>query len=329
MRLILTGNVFDVKNHIALAGLIHRGLSKRCYIEVSETDSELYRLWAESQDRRTLTTWHTLLDWSLRDQAYFRSQPVIVDDSQADDWTVSPPRANLSTAIHVVDAPFHILLENGRYDSAFLFAMATPAQRDLIVRLVEQHRIILDGSGGIGELRKRVEDQISAYPYRSVRFWALFDSDAAVPGSLSTEATLTQRACSAANIPHHVLARRAIENYLPKGALYDWANDNRRDAKERRARVDAFYRLSSIQRAHFHLKAGFTDLSAEPERSLFAGVKDADRATLSGGVGKKIAELYGSMDIDRMREFVEKEGCDHELRPSIAQLVEMLRVPNG
>ncbi|MGE7199475.1 hypothetical protein [Brevundimonas naejangsanensis] len=189
--------------------------------------------------------------------------------------------------------------------------------------------MIFDGGGGIGDLRKKVEDQVSAHPYRSVRYWALFDSDAPAPGIRSTEATLAANACVKSGIKHHVLDRRAIENYLPKGALYDWVSETPRKAAERRKKADAFYRLSPDQRAHFHVKSGFTKPPCEHERSLFKEVSELDRATLASGVGKKVAELYGTMDPRRLRSFVEKEGSDKELRPAIAELIEMLRVPNG
>lgn len=329
MRAVLRPAVFDPKNNIALSGLLHRALTKRCYVEVMDEHHPRYLGWLNSQDRNVQSTWRTLLDWNLRDKSTFRVKSVCVDDTDVDLWNSSPPCANLGSLIEVLDAPFHILLENGRNDSAFLLAMASSPNRGLIEKLYQDHRVLFDGAGGLGELRKIVEEQVSRHPYRSLRYWALFDSDASAPGRMSAEAALTASACRKAGIPHHVLARRAIENYLPKGALYDWVNENRRDRKDRQRRVDAYYRLNETQRAHFHLKAGLPTEPSEIERGIYSDVSREDWLILSDGVGKRVAELYGTQEPKRLRAFVEKEGADSELHSPIAELIELLRVPNG
>lgn len=328
MRLVLRSSVFSQENSIALSGLLHRAMVKRFYLDVEDLRNDKYEKWIAGQSNYFRSAWQTLIDWSSKDVASFKIKTVIVDELQRTDWSSATPISNLQDAIDMIDVPFLILLENGRNDSNFLLAMCSKEQRSLINRLVETRRVMFHGGGGIGELRKIIQEQIAIIPFKKVRHWAMFDSDAAVPGVISSEAQLTKAACILADIGHHVLERRAIENYLPKGALYDWASGGR-GAAGRREFVNAFYELDGSQRSHFHMKSGPANPLTADEQTLYAGVDPNIWRALQSGFGSKIAELYGTMDIDRLHSFVEKEGVNSELRQPLDELTQFLRVPHG
>jgi hypothetical protein len=265
----------------------------------------------------------------VRDGALHRIGAFEVANVAASDWEATPPRLTVADALLLVDTPFRVMMENGRGDRAFLLSMATPAQRQFLEYLERTDQLIFQGEGGLGELRAVVREHVTPKAHRRLTHWVLFDSDAPAPTCPSRDATLTAELCTAVGVPFHMLERRAIENYLPKWALYLWAQSSHYEAAARRQTLDAFFRLSPHQRHHFHMKAGFSTNPKAPEGALFATVPDADRAILSGGVGRKVADLFATSDKEKLRYHIEKDGCASELAGSLAKLIELLRVPYG
>ncbi|RZI99253.1 MAG: hypothetical protein EON90_12330 [Brevundimonas sp.] len=330
MRLVLTDSLFQAADDLEVLGLLHRALGRRCYLAVRSPQADAYLRWHQALTPARREAWDRQLEWTLRDGAVHRIRSVEVVADGFCDWTASPVRLTAAEATRLVDLPFYILLENSRYDRAFLLALAPPAHRPLLERLEAEGRIVFRGVGGLNELRLVVEQQIAPRAERRLSHWALFDSDAAAPGLASADAISVSETCQAADVPFHMLERRAIENYVPTGALYDWADAGYRTAKARRHLLSALFSLTPAQRHHFHFKSGFSAAPTQQEQELYADVPSAIRATLENGIsGAEIGRLFHNDLRGRIRAQVDKEGAGAELAPSLARLMELLRVPHG
>lgn len=133
MKLVLTDSLFQTGDDLSVLALLQRSLAKRCYIQVRSPRSHVYLHWRDALSKARQRAWDTQLEWTDRDSAVYRLATVEVVDGAVSDWTTSPPKLSPSDALNLVDTPFKILLENGRYDRAFLLAMtpsAHPSWRD-------------------------------------------------------------------------------------------------------------------------------------------------------------------------------------------------------
>lgn len=185
---------------------------------------------------------------------------------------------------------FYIYVENGRADKRFIYSLLPPEIRRDLQHQVKVGAITFENAGGITELAKKIVDDSNSRARLSLRAFALFDSDALVPGVPSKDALDAQRVCKALKIPHHCLSKRAIENYIPDDALLSYAEtaptEDQRNRRKRLAR--AVSRLSDDQRSHFHMKDGFS----APHGHQYSTLPAADRMTLSTGFGSHLSDCY-------------------------------------
>lgn len=328
MRLIIQDEAFIEADDLAITSLVHKGLSKKCYISVPHPGGQ-FTAWCARVDAKIVTAIETLTEWDLLDAAMFRTVTIHVGAATDDAWFAQPPRISVAQALELVETPFRILLENGRYDKAFLLAMCGDDDHDLLVRLEREKRLMFIGPGGIDELREVVRETYSGEKGRHIRCWAMFDCDAASPGAYSSAALATAGVCDEADIACHMLQRRAIENYLPNGTLNTWAYSSASTKLERIPKVEALFRLTADQRSHYHMKNGLSEKPTDEEALLFGGVPQQDRDLLTEGFGRKLSDLYREIPRDKLRRHIRAGQTDVELAAPIAKLVEMLRVPHG
>jgi hypothetical protein len=238
---------------------------------------------------------------SQQSAARERLDRVVIATLDPTDWTASPPRVGPEALIPLLHQPLTILVENEVNDGAFLKAVGFGFDRDAFLTCLDKGRIRFDHAGGSSMsdlIRTRGQDRARAF-----RMWAMFDSDALVPGEPSAEARIKSKAARSVGIQPHMLQRRAIENYLPHHELDEATPYNHKDITRRKT-VGAFGRLQATQRAHYNLKGGFradharlqpgsTDAGHRPAvDALYADVTAKDRAALAHGFGKDIAELF-------------------------------------
>lgn len=329
MRFILQDEAFADPDDFAITSLVQKGLSKKCYISAPHANSKHFAAWSSGVDPKILTAIRTLTEWDLLDATVFRTTTVHIGSAVDNAWFSQPPRISIAQALELAETPFRVLLENGRYDKAFLLAMCDDDDHDLLVRLESQKRLMFIGPGGIDELREVVRETYGVEKGRHLRCWAMFDCDAPSPGAYSKAALATAEACDDADIPRHMLQRRAIENYLPNGTLNTWAYDSPTAKTVRLQKVEAVARLTPDQRAHYHMKQGFPTNPTEAETLLFADLTDADRTLLAEGLGKRLSDLYREVQREKLRRHIRAGQTEVELAAPIAKLVEMLRVPHG
>lgn len=329
MRIVIEDDAFRDADDLTLTSLIQKAISKKCYLSVRNENGKYFTRWRENASNAAISALDTAQAWDLFDASVFRTITVIVGNSNDRSWFSHPPRISLSETLALIETPFRILLENGRYDRAFLLAMCSDDDHDLLLRLESERRLAFVGAGGIDELRELVNETYSRESVRHLRCWALFDSDAPSPGAVSKSACDTGQALDEAEIPKHMLQRRAIENYIPNGTLGVWAYSAPGSRKERVAKLEALARMTPDQRAHYHMKSGFSPTPTAGEEALFKNLSDPDRVALKDGIGKKLSDLYREVERDKLRRHIKADRSDVELTGPITSLIEMLRVPHG
>lgn len=238
---------------------------------------------------------------SLQSAARETVDRVVIATLDATDWTASPPRLGPEELVALLHQPLTILVEHEVNDGAFLKAVGFGFERDEFLKSVRKGRIRFDHAGGSSMrdlIKTRGQDRARAH-----RMWAVFDSDALVPGAPSSEALEKGKACLSMGILHHMLHRRAIENYLPPDEIDEAMPHDHKDVARRKT-MGAFRRLHATQRAHYNLKGGFqgdqarlqpggSDARHRPAvDALFSDVHVDERVALAAGFGKDIAELF-------------------------------------
>lgn len=213
----------------------------------------------------------------------------------------------------IAGRPLRLLLENGRNDWGFLDKIVPPAWKNRWIGAVGAGWVEPEMGAGISELKNIVEQQVALDDVRRLRTWAMFDSDGRFPGHRSRQATAALDACSEWSVAHHLLERRAIENYIPRSTLFDWLRRQPKRPRNRRSvgtaqtapaekgpRVEAYLALSPGQRRHYNVKEGFK-ADAESAETLDAACKAAvialyppvvtdPRGPLWGGIHKTLAQ---------------------------------------
>ncbi|WP_437993502.1 hypothetical protein [Sorangium sp. So ce145] len=191
-----------------------------------------------------------------------------------------------------LEAPAHVIVENRESDGAFLKAMVRAFGRTDLEVAIERGWVDIVHAGGVGELEKRVNERVSAVP-GPCRVFVFCDSDRMHPAHNDTEAIKVLAACCAHHgVPGHVLHKRTIESYLPKGSL--------QHLKRPDVFTAFFGALSDVQRDHYNMKDGFErpktpggDVAVRPEhRGLFGGLAQDVLRRLCGGFGSDAWRLF-------------------------------------
>jgi hypothetical protein len=326
MRIILSDAVLaDATQWQDIGSLLDRARRGRCYIDTLNPDATLSNPWLGQASMHQKQQWQTVTDWSAKDGAIFRLRTLIADILP--NPAARPARITLADAIELVDRGVSLWLENGRNDRRFFLAMMPIEQRKMYIYLEAKRIIRFENGGGLGELRKALEEFAArgALDPRADRL--LFDSDAEVPGHRSKDATAMVDFCERAKLEYLCLSRRAIENYIPRSALWAWAKSNGRKAHlERTPKLEAFKRMSDAQQRHFHMKSGWQVSPSAAVSTFYASVPAADHAILANGIHPDIACLYATY-VDFMHKWVADEGMDADLQVAIDAITDWIRVP--
>lgn len=229
------------------------------------------------------------------------SEPIIeVGDVAHSVWTRpprnEPSRLTLQDAHDLASRPLRLLLENARNDFGFLRKIVPESWKEQLARAISR-RWIEPSGGGIDEMRKVIEQQLARDDLLRLSSWAMFDSDARRRGVPSESAKKNRSVCERTGVSFCQLERRAIENYIPRESLYNWADRGRSSLRrDRRGRVDAYVGMRPPERRHFYnLKEGFkgdgavSDLYGSP----CEGEPPVERPSpLDHGIDKDIAQIW-------------------------------------
>jgi hypothetical protein len=220
VRITVEDAVFSgLDSVLDLLQLFQLALKRRHRILVDE-DGPGYRAWRDARGGVEREECDLAIAESAEAEAREPARRGLRVVRSGTDWNADPPLATVSDAHRLMLRPFRVLVENRRNDFRFLLAMANDAQRAELERRVGQDWLNFEHGGGITEMEISVQEW-KRDPIKRLTLWVLFDSDSRRPGQPSAQAKRLRGACSS-RIPHHMLARRSIENYVTRPALETW-----------------------------------------------------------------------------------------------------------
>ncbi|MFW5739776.1 MAG: hypothetical protein ACOC1F_05360 [Myxococcota bacterium] len=309
MNFLFHASLFAGPTPIQLAALTFTAVLGRHRIEVLPDARPGFEAWTD----RLGSFRDALLEAeraSAHENAHHPSDVEIsVEKREQSSW--SKRRLTVDDAVELAHKPFRVLLENGVSDRRFLLAMLRPEDREWLEKRVGLEWVELEGCGGIQELKKRVRWALDAQ--HVLRCAALFDGDAVEPPAAQPESEADFRArlgprsrrvlelCErepvdrAVGLLHHVLQRRAIENYLPDRALESWvkvkSGAERRDRERKRKAL-----RGCAHRFHYNTKDGYAgDRKRIPKPSWLPA---AQNHPLEQGFGADISSFFADVDPD-------------------------------
>lgn len=294
-------------------------------IELDEAHAAV-RAWVAQRDPVWRETWESARDLALRESTLdILRQQIRVVPGERDRFKQQPFELTVSTALRVLRLPLRILVENARTDGRLFLVRASDigGRRDRLTRMLDAQAIEFENGNGIDDM-SAVVDERRGDPVWRLRHYVVFDGDTLRPNVPSTTAATLQRRCAKFNIPHHCLARRSAENYLPARAIEMlWADRGEKRNDERLRLVRAYRDLDQPgnvpqRRHHFSLKKGFD--GAQHDDALYAAVPDARRKALAHGFGDKIRDVFGLPHADWERWLLE-DGQGDELGAMLDEVI--------
>lgn len=187
---------------------------------------------------------------------------------------------NLDEAIRYLSEPLKIIVENSNNDAHFVNAIMKCFDGEKFIKDRKNGWIKFENAGGTtniinacGELLKMFRS-LPKPNKLYLRAFAIIDCDRIHPTMpLSIEKEKVINFLNENDIPYHVLEKREMENYLPDEVI-----DTIVDSREF---VEAYLRLSPIQKDFFDLEKGFknknfNDLNSEV-KNLYNDLSDEDK----------------------------------------------------
>jgi hypothetical protein len=326
MKVVLEADIFsDDPDTIRLDVLANLALGGWHRIILENEDAPGFRGWLDQLNRGHQERWREIIREGYVLEAREPARQGLRVTRASTDWGRTPPRASLGEAVAFLGRPFCVMLEDQVSDRDFLLKMATDDQRDALRKKEATGNLSFLHGGGISAMPRVIDNWLDEGARGSLRKWVLFDSDALQPLIPSEQSEILRSKCDSANIPHHQLLRRNIENYVPLSALSHWAFSSG-SRRHRSKQFRAFNGLSPEQRAHYNMKEGFEgDVNRQGQNagSLFDNLSGADRASLERGFGRDIGNMFST---DVVKEaHLRRDGSWDEVNPVVTDLIALLR----
>ncbi len=240
-----------------------------------------FHRWVARQSLRAQEQISLILEQGLKEPDYSipGGEPKVIVERRAtpawpDSFVQGPVRLPLDLAKDILMRPLRLLLENGRNDWGFLNKIVPASWKARWERAVGGRWIEPEMAGGITEIPNIVGKHVAEDPPRRLRTWVMFDSDGRINSHRSAQALKALDTCVAWSVSHHLLERRAIENYVPKATLFDWARrrPDRMSRSKKTEHVEAYLAMTPEQRYYYNLKEGFKK-DGESEGNLDDDIK--------------------------------------------------------
>lgn len=299
---------------IELADLVLKGRHRLFVQDDAHVD---YRDWANRLQKELSEIWNFSLDLSMELEALEPAKhTILVCEVTHPNYTSSPPILDVKEASRLAKQPYRVFVENDDADRDFLLTFSSNEQKVKINELEKENLIRFEHSGGIGELKKKVEKFARKHPLNHTICASVFDSDAPKPGGASTQAVAVKNLCAAHFISGFMLERRAIENYLMRSWIETWVNDRpNRESRQQFIRLfRCFCQLSAEQRKHFHMKKGLSaDRTGVSDGSidLYDDVEEALLKRLENGFGSDVgSDLYSQPWVQSSQPSEDPEAWD-------------------
>lgn len=166
---------------------------------------------------------------------------------------------NLEEAIFFLNQPITIVVENSLNDGHFVRTIIKHFDKTgLLVKHFENHWLKLGNAGGKNNFINFLSSELKSYRrfskanHRYLRAFVIADSDKKFP--IINNGEKQQKLVNFLQenkIPFHILEKREMENYLPDETI--------NSIPDHREFIDAYLKLSPIQKDFFDLEKGFRD----------------------------------------------------------------------
>lgn len=293
MRVRVDDDVFTQAADTAmdLVELLNMGRHKRHRILLGPPPHDNYTQWTAARSLVERELFKSILEQCLDAESRTPAELGIRIVTDARATAGADPAFLLHDALHLLRAPFRVVLENHLNDRAFLLAAASEEDRAVLEQAEEYQWLRFDNGGGlegiVSMLAAHTPGGLASERSR-LRAFILFDSDRLAPDTEAKKSDPLARQCSACGLDlprrYHQLRRRAIENYLPLEALDRW-KQSPKGRPDRPAVVDAWRKLSPLQAHHFNMKNGF-----DRDRPRYTRELPAEKQCERGG--KQYPHLY-------------------------------------
>lgn len=196
---------------------------------------------------------------------------------------------SIKEAIVYLRQPFVVILENSNNDASFFDALLNNFKEGQTLALRKRSNLFKYGMGGGSTIPDFIKNELRAFEgemftkeqYKYLRCFVLMDSDREFPNMpLKTDKQNLIAFLESNDIKYHVLTKREMENYLPD-EVYEEIENNREY-------VEAYLRLTPIQKDYFDLQKGF-DRNTNFEKlhgeikELFNNISENDKKTFRAG----------------------------------------------
>ena len=224
----------------------------------------------------------------------------------------APSELGPEEATRLAEEPMYILVENRISDGAFVKRIVVEfdkALHQVFKRPGEPIRF--DSVGGIGQIKAEVQARVERTPWRP-RLVVIVDSDRNGPDEqASSDARSLSRYCQEQEVPCWILNKRGAENYIPR-TLLDELGNQRGVGDIHKTRVDAWSRLTDVQKDYFDMKDGLSERPGSVEAALFCNLSEQDRAILSIGFGKNVFRSWCLWTVRAAVDLLRRGGDDLE-----------------
>ncbi|MFK7980526.1 MAG: hypothetical protein AB8G86_11120 [Saprospiraceae bacterium] len=189
---------------------------------------------------------------------------------------------SLNEAISFLQQPVIIVVENSLNDGHFVRTIVKHFDKTgLLIRHLENNWLKLGNAGGKSNFINFLSGEMESFKSllkpnnQLLRFFVIADSDKKSPNtSVGKQKLITFLEVNKIPNQYHILEKREMENYLPDETI-DSILDNR-------VFIDAYLRLSPIQKDYFDLEKGFDrnkkfeDL-ADEIKNLYEDISNVDK----------------------------------------------------
>jgi hypothetical protein len=285
-----------------------------------------FRIWLAAQGEPWASVTRMALEIGLRWSHAWQPRRTIRLTSSADSWTTTPQQLQPIMALRLLQLPLLVVVEDAVNDAHFVRALTRPEFSPTLRDAERFHWLEFSHGGGIGSA-PRLVDAWKHDPLSVCRRFVIFDSDARTKGQPSSESEKLRQGCLSAQIPHHQLHRRSIENYLPLQALHQWAQRGLAPVPQTSAMklVVALQALPVQLRYFYNFKSGRKRDRARKGAKLTTAawrrIPLSHRVTLRDGVHSDIASLFAPGALMIKPRWVETEDAENEMFGMIKEIL--------
>jgi hypothetical protein len=283
--------------------------SNTIFTNLSEPDLELLdEIWGHSKEKHFLfigdsKNWNVIqqskwyaglrpmqqqqiqLQYEASFRGYKHKSKMIIGNEAKDHFS-------LREAHEVLHKSLRIYLENIEYDKYFMDALAKHfktfgdnKEPNKMANAYQKGWLEYENAGGTNILqvipakKDRFEANKIDFPkesFKYLRFFILLDSDKKYPADLVKSKKTFFKTIEDSKIPHHMLVKREIENYLPD-AIHKEIPDYEDNIDFRKS----YLNLKPVQKDFFDMQNGFPNVNFnnldKEIQALYAGVSEQDK----------------------------------------------------